>query len=116
MHQFCEEQTVRYADRLKMPEQAIFDIMLQEFGIKPTFLNPEAYALHPEAWNGTDTASILHCYGRKKFWSGVSFQPWQLNYEEWLAAGGSAAPVKASPWKSVTSKIRRRIRQGHSSF
>jgi len=116
MHRFCEEQTVRYADRLKMPEQGIFDIMLQEFGIQPTFLNPETYALHPEAWNGTDAPSILHCYGRRKFWSGVSFQPWQLNYEAWLAAGGSASPVKAHPWKSATRRIRRRIRQGRSNF
>lgn len=112
MHQFCQEQTVRYANHLKMPEQAIFDIMLQEFGIDHTFLNPETYALHPKDWHGTESTSILHCYGREKFWSGLSFRPWERNYEAWLAAGGSAASVREQPLRNAARKVRRGIRQG----
>jgi len=93
MLNFCKQQTVRYAHKLKMPEQAIFDLMIQEFSLEPFFIDPEKYALHPDEVGTDSNPAIVHCYGRQKFWSGIEYLPWQVNYQQWLSMGGSPAPL-----------------------
>lgn len=116
IHQFCEEQTLQNARRLKMPEQAIFDLAFQEFGVEPSFIDPEKYALHPEKWNGDPYPSILHCYGRRKFWSGLEFRPWRSNYKIWLERGGSAAPPELSRPKRWLNRSRKVFNRHRNPF
>ena len=48
MYGFCYRQLRTYDNNLYMPGQAIFDIMLQEFSLKPVRLPHGTYTPHPK--------------------------------------------------------------------
>lgn len=114
MLNFCKQQTARYAEKLKMPEQAIFDLMIQEFSLAPFFIDPKNYALHPNELDADSNPVILHCYGIQKFWSGIDYPPWQANYQQWLSMGGS--PVLLSKPRSQTKALATFFRRWVNSF
>ena len=92
MYNFCYSITKKYYDKLFMPEQVAFSLMLQEFNINPEKLNPDIYCLIPNQHANFPKAKILHSYGFHKFWNGIkdnSFNLWNANYKEWIRMGGS---------------------------
>ena len=111
MHRFCESSTAKFAPVLKMPEQAIFDLMIQHFDLVPDYLDPTVYACHPLEPEYVKVASIVHCYGRRKFWSGVDWPEWEHYYQAWIALGGSAAPGWLSRFGSRLRRLRGRIQR-----
>ena len=89
MYKFCYEKLEKYADILYMPEQAIFDFMIQEFELKPIPIEGQVYSPHPTDPVNATHAKIIHAYGQPKFWNGLKNDNWDANYHTWLQMGGS---------------------------
>lgn len=88
IYNFCYKKTEEYAKLLNFPEQAILDIMIQEFKLKPDIIDKEIYCVHPNETNKHSGTKIIHSYGQIKFWNGIYNENWNLNYKNWLKMGG----------------------------
>lgn len=88
LYDFCYKSTEQYAKYLYLPEQAIFDFMIQEFNINIDFLDKGIYCVHPDNLVDVSSTKIIHAYGPKKFWNEITNKQWQNNYQEWLRQGG----------------------------
>lgn len=86
MYDWCIENTKRYAAYIDLPEQCIMSMMVQKFGIYYEKLSDKKYALHPKEYS--EEASIIHSYGRPKFWEGLYNEEWTEYYNEWISLGG----------------------------
>lgn len=89
MYDFCYKMLCKYGNNLFMPEQAIFNIMLQEFSLTPGRLPHCIYVPHPKDHAQNPHAKILHAYGSPKFWDGLENEIWRRNYAQWCSMGGS---------------------------
>jgi lipopolysaccharide biosynthesis glycosyltransferase len=89
LYRFCYEKLDKYAEVLYMPEQAIFDFMIQEFRLNPVPIDRRIYSLHPSDQKNAAQAKIIHGYGQPKFWNGLHNDQWNENYSIWLKLGGS---------------------------
>jgi lipopolysaccharide biosynthesis glycosyltransferase len=89
MYRFCYTKLEEYAQVLFLPEQAIFDFMIQEFGVKPDFFDARVYGPHPRETADAMKAKIIHCWGQPKFWNGTHNVQWNANYSSWIKMGGS---------------------------
>lgn len=87
LYQWCIEATLKYAAYIDLPEQCIISMMIQKYGISYFDLKSRQYALYPKEYDGG--ASIIHAYGRPKFWEGLYNEQWTGYYERWIAMGGS---------------------------
>ena len=104
MYQSCIELTEQYGKYLALPEQAIFDMLVQKYGITIQPI-PWSYAVHPV--NDVDKfpdAKILHAYAQPKFWNGLYNSTWQELYGQWIAMGGT-------PWKIGMSGIIKQLKR-----
>ncbi len=112
LYKFCYKKVVEYALNLYLPEQAIFDIMIQEFNLKNCYANyfdAKIYCVHPNDTKLEDKAKILHAYGQPKFWNGLKNEQWEKNYKTWLEMGGSKYKKKSLLVK-IKNKIQRTIK------
>lgn len=89
MYDFCYQSLKKYADVISLPEQAIFDFMLQEFNLKICPIDSKIYSPHPTDKELAKDAKIIHAYGQPKFWNGLGNEQWNKNYKAWLEMGGS---------------------------
>lgn len=89
MYQFCYAKVEEYSDILFMPEQAIFDFMIQEFRLTPVPIDSKIYSPHPTDIALAPKAKIIHAYGQPKFWNGLYNDQWSRNYKTWLEMGGA---------------------------
>lgn len=89
MYDFCYEALIKYHEKIYLPEQAIFDLMLQEFDIKICPIDEEVYSPHPTDKKLAPSAKIIHAYGQPKFWNGLNDERWDRNYKDWVRLGGS---------------------------
>lgn len=95
------KKTKEYDQDLKLPEQAIISIGIQEFKIRYQSLDASVYACHPNDATGREI--ILHSYGNPKFWNGLYNKVWNERYNKWLSMGGS-------PYSDGKKKLRAKIR------
>jgi lipopolysaccharide biosynthesis glycosyltransferase len=109
MYDFCYSCLKTYARELYLPEQAIFDFMIQEFNLTVTPMDPKIYSPHPNDKTFAKEAKIIHAYGQPKFWNGLHNDHWQCNYNEWLRMGGSGYK-KNSTIMFLLKKITRKIK------
>jgi len=93
MKDWCYEKTIEYADRLYLPDQAILNLLIQEFDIKVSEINLENYCCHPHQKNRKN-AYILHSYWPEKFWNFHPVKEWYENYEQWVKMGGTPTKTK----------------------
>lgn len=98
MYDFCYESVIRYGKILYMPEQAIFDFMIQKFDLQNCALDGKVYTPHPNDKDFARKAKIIHAFGQPKFWNGLDNNQWNQNYESWLQMGGSK-------YRQVTMKL-----------
>ncbi len=89
MYDFCYEALAKYADSLRLPEQAIFDFMIQEFKLKIEPIDRKVYSPHPNNAELASNAMIIHAFGQPKFWNGLQNESWNKNYKSWVSMGGS---------------------------
>jgi len=89
MHDFCYASLKKYAQVIYLPEQSIFNFMIQEFNLEVTPIDGKVYSPHPTDKDLVADAKIIHAYGQPKFWNGLENEHWNGNYAEWLTMGGS---------------------------
>jgi hypothetical protein len=89
MYTFCYSELDKYSHVTFMPEQAVFDFMVQAFDLSPEPLDPKIYTPHPTDTEHAPAAKIIHSYGQPKFWNGQHNAHWDTNYRAWLDMGGS---------------------------
>lgn len=89
LYDWCIEKTKEYSKYLFLPEQAIVNLLLQEFKISITRLLPRIYSVHPERDSNNDNVKIFHVYGQPKFWNGIYNETWEENYKKWIKLGGT---------------------------
>ncbi len=111
LHRFCYEKLDKYADILYLGEQAIFDFMIQEFGLKPVPIDGRIYSAHPSDQKNAAQAKVIHAYGQPKFWNGLHNDQWNENYSIWLKMGGSQykRPTVIDKWLRSAKNLRRRL-------
>ena len=87
IHKWCYSKTTEWGEDLYLPEQCIFTMVVQEFGIKLKRFPFSEYACHPTKTSGGE--KIIHAAGQPKFWNGLKNEIWNKNYDEWIAMGGT---------------------------
>lgn len=110
MYDFCYRQTSRLAKDLYLPEQGVFDLMMQEFNLVPAPLSNHIYTPHPSDHSHVDDAVIIHAYSQPKFWNGLEHSHWRENYQRWLDMGGTryAPPSRfRREYQKLTERLRR---------
>lgn len=112
MYRFCYAALEKYPESLYMPEQAIFDFMIQEFKLNPAPIDVKVYSPHPTDATYAPRAKIIHAYGQPKFWNGLANDQWHRNYQAWLQMGGGPyrRPTLAKRLLGKAKKVRARIR------
>lgn len=106
LHDWCIKTTVQYAPHLYLPEQAIFNLMLQEFHITPdceVLIRMEHPTISQK--ENIDKAHQIHAYGQPKFWNGIQNEEWEKNYSKWVKLGGSKIIDRTKKYK-ILKKIR----------
>ena len=103
-YEWCITMTQKYAAYIDLPEQCIMSMLIQKYQIPYYNLSVKQYALHPREYDGE--ASILHSYGRPKFWEGLYNEQWEAYYSEWLSMGGSRY---RQPWKEKLINVKSRV-------
>jgi len=88
-YNFCISDLNKYAGKLKLAEQAIFDFMIQKFNIQICPIDAKIYSPHPTDTENAKNAKIIHAYGQPKFWNGLENEHWNKNYKTWIEMGGS---------------------------
>jgi len=78
------EKTNEYIDAINS-DQAIFNLMLQQFDIKVTELAAR-FNCHPHAL--VENPVIIHPWGEQKFWNHYNNELWNAYYMEWMSKGG----------------------------
>lgn len=104
MYDFCYASLSRYGMILFMPEQAIFDFMIQQFSLKIYPIDVNVYSPHPNDEDHAHNAKIIHSYGQPKFWNGLNNEHWNSNYRAWLYMGGSK--YRAATLKEIGRKVK----------
>lgn len=89
LYDFCHVALKKHAELFYIPDQAVFDLLIQHFKLTFDPIDPVVYTPHPDDRSKIDGAKILHAYGNLKFWNGIKNKQWQDNYSEWLKMGGS---------------------------
>jgi len=82
------------------PEQAIFDLFIRERKFRYRRLDQEVFCSHPE--QSSSKASILHSWGQRKFWNGLTNTIWNRYYQEWVDLGGSRYSMAISRLKKAS--------------
>ena len=106
MYKFCYDCVIKYGKQLYLPEQAVFDIVFQEFDLKFSAIERNIYCVHPSDRENGENAKILHAYGQPKFWNGLKNEQWEKNYKTWLEMGGSKYKKK-----SFYTKLRNKMKK-----
>lgn len=106
---FCYIETEKHALNLRMPEQAIFDFMIQRFNLQYNPISNYLYSSHPnDKLDHALPPKILHSYGQPKFWNGLENETWNKHYQQWLKMGGT--PFAPTPkYSLLTRKIKRKL-------
>lgn len=94
---WCYEKLIEYAPSLYLPDQAIMNIALQNFDIKPAEFDKDFYCAHPSKKEAKN-AAIVHAYRPKKFWDCWRFKEWDKNNETWNQMGGTPYIGKKCPY------------------
>lgn len=99
IYQWCYEKTTEWCDDLYLPEQCIFSLAVQEFGIELERFSFAKYACHPSRIEGNEV--IIHAAGQPKFWNGIYDEDWMSFYSEWIKLGGT-------PYREWRKKLKRK--------
>lgn len=91
MYQFCYDKSWEYARYSLNPEQAVINLMLQEFKMEPKIIPEYIHCdcrsnIAPRAWIvhfGTDV-KVWNDYGRFD-----AFPEWYRNHKKWITLGGT---------------------------
>lgn len=84
---YCYEKYNKYAEKIRYSDQAVLNMMIQDFNITVEIIKLEKYCCHPSNVNYRK-ASIIHAYGKSKFWNSDrlkrQFPEWVENNALWI--------------------------------
>jgi len=86
---WCYEKLLEYSQSLYLPDQAIFNIMLEEFNLEAKGIDKKVYCVHPIE-KEVKEAVIVHAYRPKKFWDCFRMKEWVKNDKIWNKMGGTS--------------------------
>lgn len=108
IHKWCYEKTNAWDEDIYYPEQCVFSLAFQEFGIEAEKYPYEIYACYPTKAKGGEI--IIHAAGQPKFWNGLNNDKWNEMYGVWRKMGGSAyqdwKKVLLRKWLLVKTRLR----------
>lgn len=85
-YQWCIEATIHYSDRMRWPDLAILNLMIQEFHYEVENVDGNTYVCLPSS-EYIEDAVVLHAYGDAKFWNNLDYMEknaeWVENAMEW---------------------------------
>lgn len=88
IQKWCYQSTIKYGKKLRWLDQAILNIMVQEFDIEIERIDLNQFHCHPTFKEYRKNACIIHAHGLRKFWNDLEFQQlfpeWYKNNNEWL--------------------------------
>jgi len=87
IYNWCYQKTVEWDEDIYLPEQCIFSIAVQKYGINLKRFEFSEYACYPTKVVGGE--KIIHAAGQPKFWNGLKNDTWNAMYAKWLEMGGS---------------------------
>lgn len=83
---YCYSQYNKYGETLRYLDQAILNIMIQDYNIEVGYISLEEYCCHPSR-KAYPNAKIIHAYGSDKFWNSderiIQFPEWKENNDIW---------------------------------
>ena len=104
IYQWCYDEARSFASYSKNPEQAIINLCLQEFHLKPAVISEkwQCFSYRPE----TVSARCVHFGTDRKVWNDkvlyVLYPEWYRNHMRWVELGGGVSEdyqmEGASPW------------------
>ena len=104
MKKWCIDKTVELGKKLRWGDQAILNLLIQEFNVTVDLIDINKYCCHPMHKEYIKDASIIHAYGIDKFWNNYTykqlFPEWDKNDEEWQEIL-FAKKLKSNPLVSV---------------
>ncbi len=93
LYSWCYEKSRFYAKYARNPEQAVMNLMLQEFGIKPKILPLECHCDYRD--DKAYLTKIVHFGGEQKVWNNENivnaYPEWYRNHLKWIAYGGGTS-------------------------
>jgi FkbM family methyltransferase len=98
-YEWCIQKARELGRYLYAGDQAVINMLLQEFNIKPYRLSGELYSSNPLHDIITDKTKILHAYKHPKFWSGLHNDAWEQNYQDWIKIGGSKLATRTFSYR-----------------
>ncbi|TET39258.1 MAG: glycosyltransferase family 8 protein [Planctomycetota bacterium] len=90
LRQWCYEKTNEWATKISS-DQAIINLMLQEFDLDVTELDIK-FNCPPE--KETNSTVIIHPWGERKFWNRLVHPLWDKYYYKWRKMGGDGPEIK----------------------
>lgn len=99
IYNWCYDKTDEWCDALYLPEQCIFSLAVQEFGMELERFPFDKYACYPTKAVGDEY--ITHAAGQPKFWNGLVDEDWQRYYGKWIEMGGT-------PYSEWKKKLKRK--------
>lgn len=92
IREFLYENAWKYARQLYNPDQAVINLAIQAFNIKPILIPPSEYCCFADR-DEAITARAVHFGTDKKVWNNTNlccaFPEWYRTHLEWLDLGGS---------------------------
>ncbi|EGC77166.1 hypothetical protein HMPREF9353_01515 [Treponema denticola F0402] len=106
LYKWSVEYTKKLAQYLLLPEQAVINLLLQEFDIKAGVkkIIDKFYSVHPSDFFKSSAVKIIHAYGQPKFWNGLHNKTWEKNYTQWIKMGGTPYEYRTLKYKLKTIK------------
>lgn len=102
---WCYKKTEEYAKKLFFPDQAIFNILIQEFKINVKTISNSKYCCYPALGKDCSNAAIIHSWGCRKFWNNwylhLKYPQWFNAYKKWLKRIDSNDEIEIKPEVSV---------------
>lgn len=100
----CINLTIKYAEWLILPEEAVISVLLDKHKIKWESLNEHIWACHPRLDSPDEETKILHAAWHPKFWEdGLNNELWNNMYEEWCSKyNGQTIPKIVVEQKKIT--------------
>lgn len=116
LYNWCYAAALKYAEYLINPDQAIINIMFQEFDFQPNEMPHRIWQCI--SWRDeANVAYITHFGTEKKVWNTAnicnSFPEWYRTHQEWLNLGGSDFLSEKIQPKNILSSLNE-LEQIHS--
>lgn len=87
LYKYCYDKFIENFDVIRYTDQAVLNMMIQDFNIIVEPIDLNIYCCHPSKEESKD-AVIVHSYGSDKFWNSNDlkkrFKEWEDNNNEWM--------------------------------